>query len=514
MQVSINEYNIPSMESEEWENFIKSAETYINILSNSESYPDPFDKCIYCRQDLSKVTIQLIKIYRKLISAQEVIKLEETEEKIKEAITKLKEKNFVIKEEHFKSVKKRFETQDPNLFNEIKINLHNAEVNRQQIIENLSSLKWIELRNSFDNRLGSKILEIINTLKKEKEELTSDNKEREKNIILLKKEINEFQDRQELGKLKEDIIKYLNKIKWIDKAEKILNNLSTRPVTLLSKKVWESIVTDEFKTVFEEERFNFDAPKIDFNFPGEHGETKREKSIEGFANIDDFLSEGEQNAIALADFLAEISLLKDSFPIIFDDPVSSFDHIRRKKIAKRLVNESFKRQVIIFTHDLLFLSYLNEICEDQSDSYFFHWVEKDEEGLYGKICLNDCPILNSYKEKIKKVRESIGKAKQLSGSEREKEIMVGYGFLRAAYENFVIEKIFKKVVSRFEERVRMFSLKDVKFNPNALEEIQNKFEELSRFIDAHSHSDTSRSDPPSVEDLEEELEFINNFKYD
>jgi len=512
-KMQLNEYNIPSLESTEWEDFIESAEIYINILPNSDSYPEHTDKCIYCKQDLSKLAIQLILTYRKIISAHEVIKLEETREKIKESITKLKEKKFSLKEENFKSIKKRLEPQNSELYNEIKINLHNAEVNRQQIIDNLSGLEWNELKSSFDKRLEVRILEVIDTLKKEKEKLATDNKKREEKIILLTKEINELWDRQELVKRKEEIINYLNNIKWVNKAEKILSDISTRSVTLLSKKVWESIVTDEFKAKFDEERANFDAPKIDFDFPGEHGETKRGKSIEGFANIDDFLSEGEQNAIALADFLAEVSLSKNSFPIIFDDPVSSFDHIRRRKIAKRLVEESSKRQVIIFTHDILFLSYLNELCESKDDSYFFHWVERCDEGLYGKICLNDCPILDSYNAKIKKVKESIEKAKQLSGSEREKEIMMGFSFLRAAYENYVIEKIFKKVILRFEERVQMLNLNKIKFNPEALKEIRSKFIELSRFIEAHSHSDTGRYVQPSVEYLEKELEFINNYKY-
>jgi hypothetical protein len=40
--------------------------------------------------------------------------------------------------------------------------------------------------------------------------------------------------------------------------------------------------------------------------------------------------------------------------IVFDDPVSSLDHMRREQIARRLAREAKVRQVNVFTHDLAF----------------------------------------------------------------------------------------------------------------------------------------------------------------
>ncbi|MGA4814767.1 hypothetical protein ACPA9J_02630 [Pseudomonas aeruginosa] len=44
--------------------------------------------------------------------------------------------------------------------------------------------------------------------------------------------------------------------------------------------------------------------------------------------------------------------------VVFDDPVTSMDHVRKEAIAQRLVDEAAKRQVIVFTHDILFTNYL------------------------------------------------------------------------------------------------------------------------------------------------------------
>jgi wobble nucleotide-excising tRNase len=48
---------------------------------------------------------------------------------------------------------------------------------------------------------------------------------------------------------------------------------------------------------------------------------------------------------------------------VFDDPISSLDHKWRDKVAKRLVEEARVRQIIVFTHDLIFLNDIEEAAE-------------------------------------------------------------------------------------------------------------------------------------------------------
>jgi len=74
----------------------------------------------------------------------------------------------------------------------------------------------------------------------------------------------------------------------------------------------------------------------------------------------DILSEGEQRAVAIGSFLAEVGLSGGKGGIVFDDPVSSLDHRRRERLAKRLALEAAQRQVIVFTHDIYFLCLLAE----------------------------------------------------------------------------------------------------------------------------------------------------------
>src|SRR3546814_17098979 len=72
------------------------------------------------------------------------------------------------------------------------------------------------------------------------------------------------------------------------------------------------------------------------------------------------LSEGEQSCVALAAFLTELATAQHKSALVFDDPVTSLDHRWREKVADRLVEESATRQIIVFTHDMVFVNDLHD----------------------------------------------------------------------------------------------------------------------------------------------------------
>ncbi len=69
------------------------------------------------------------------------------------------------------------------------------------------------------------------------------------------------------------------------------------------------------------------------------------------------LSEGDKSAIALAFFLAKVYMSPriDEKIIVFDDPISSFDHSRRNSTINQLLKLASKaKQLIVLTHDIYF----------------------------------------------------------------------------------------------------------------------------------------------------------------
>lgn len=499
----LTEFEIPLQGTKEWDDFIRSAEEYIKKLPDNDKYPAVDCECIYCRQKLATSAVKLIKCYRSLLESKEEATLEEQESQIEKNAQILRDKSFSI--DHISDLEGVLNKTEVNLYIQIKAYCDKAEDLRSNLVDAFA--KKVETTYSFesDNNFVEKITNVIIKQAEAIEELEQGENERKKKINALDKEIKELTDRKTLFEKKNKIIEYVNDLKWVKAAKDLSRLTTTKPVTDLSKKVWETVVTDEFKNAFEEERKSLKAPSIEFVFPGEQGVQKRSKSLAGMKNIDAFLSEGEQKAIALADFFAELGLKKINTPVVFDDPVTSFDHVRRRLIAERLFNESNRRQVIIFTHDILFLSYLSECCKEDESSACIHWIEQCADGLSGKVNLNDCPLLDKHSMRIKRTEESIQKAKSLSGSTKEEEIMKGFSFLRCAYESFVIEIIFKKTIERWNERIRMHELKNIVYDDQLMAKVQNKFEELSRYIEAHTHSNAVRQDAPDENKLEQEL---------
>jgi hypothetical protein len=101
------------------------------------------------------------------------------------------------------------------------------------------------------------------------------------------------------------------------------------------------------------------------------------------------LSEGEHRCVALAAFTAELSTTESRSTIVFDDPVSSFDHMNREAMAARLAAEGKHRQVIVFTHDIAFLFLLNGACHDEGTHVGFRSITRGQD--FVGFCHQDAP---------------------------------------------------------------------------------------------------------------------------
>ncbi|HEX7884163.1 MAG TPA: AAA family ATPase, partial [Afipia sp.] len=116
------------------------------------------------------------------------------------------------------------------------------------------------------------------------------------------------------------------------------------------------------------------------------------------------LSEGEQRALALACFLAEVGGDTSRQGMIIDDPVSSLDHVRIRRVAARLVKEAATgRQIIIFTHNLLFFNEVVDAAAQASPAIPLvrNYINKSEAAGFGLISETDEPwIAQSVTKRI------------------------------------------------------------------------------------------------------------------
>lgn len=179
----------------------------------------------------------------------------------------------------------------------------------------------------------------------------------------------ELADRQWLGGIGADVLAEIERLKQIAALEAAQRDTVTNRITAKSTEIAQELVTDALRAQFAREVASFEIAGLAV-------ELRQQNSVQGIprfkvaltrkptAAVGQVLSEGEHRCVALAAFMAELATTENKSGIVFDDPVSSLDHMHREAVAKRLVAEAASRQVIVFTHDLAFLFELNRAADD------------------------------------------------------------------------------------------------------------------------------------------------------
>jgi energy-coupling factor transporter ATP-binding protein EcfA2 len=192
-----------------------------------------------------------------------------------------------------------------------------------------------------------------------REEDSSDDSEVRKRLQL---EHDELEIRQWINKHRAVITDQIARYTRLSILKGALNDTnSTTAITSKNSKLTKAVVEtpfcERFKAEVEALGLRTVSVKLE-NIGGKKGETKFglrfEKSTQ--LPVQEVASEGEQRCIALAAFLAELSQASHQSALVFDDPVCSLDHDHRWHVAVRLARESLTRQVIVFTHDTVFLN--------------------------------------------------------------------------------------------------------------------------------------------------------------
>jgi hypothetical protein len=206
--------------------------------------------------------------------------------------------------------------------------------------------------------------------------------------------------------------------------------------------------------------------------------------------------------VALADFLTEVALNPINAGIALDDPITSQDHERKNVIARRLVDEARKRQVVIFTHDLPFLNQIILYAESVGVEYQAHWIDRSADGAPGQITLNDVPATSKAYDTAERARWFFVEAQRATGTVRHDAIVKGMGALRRTIEEMVVKKLLKDVVPRWSDRVIVTALRKVAWDNSLVDEMVDMYEKLSSYIEGHSHTDEAMGAPPEIKDLE------------
>ena len=317
--------------------------------------------------------------------------------------------------------------------------------------------------------------------------------------------------RQVLNQLLPQIETFVRDLLWTKHASGApRSSLNTRPLTEKETDLFATVIAENYRGRLARECQALDCNlPVEFRTRGDRGQTVRSLSIKGGHSPEKILSEGEQRAVALADFLTEIALNPANAGIVLDDPVTSQDHQRKERVARRLVGEAKIRQVIIFTHDLVFLTMIAGAAADGGMEMLTHWVERDSDGRPGQVSLDDCPATTPQYRNTQKTAKTLTDAKSATGSRRLQLIQRGMGELRRTIEELVPYFLLKQVVNRWTDRIIVTGLKKVNWDARLIDEIIRTYEDISAYIEGHSHTEERAGAPPEPKDLEDMIARVN-----
>ncbi|WP_211293045.1 AAA family ATPase, partial [Xanthomonas cucurbitae] len=180
----------------------------------------------------------------------------------------------------------------------------------------------------------------------------------EKARAALQKQFGELDARVRLSQVKDAVVTAVAKLGHQAKLVKCLSAVKTNAISLKASELAEKVVSKELAEALNREfkELGVGTLHVSLQSRADRGKALHKLKLElpQSRSPGDILSEGEQRAVAIGAFLAEIGLNGGKGGIVFDDPVSSLDHRRRERVAKRLAIEAAQRQVIVFTHDIYF----------------------------------------------------------------------------------------------------------------------------------------------------------------
>lgn len=509
--LSLEKYNIVQVGSNEWREFVQAAKKYSTLIEENRkgtAYPSDKDTCLFCLRPLQETEAKLIESYWNLLKSEAGKELGRINNKIIEAEKRIKGLVSVKFDEgttYFGYIKQN----NSELAEKWKVVVSSTETTRKNAIVNFSNRNLELPMNSVDVSVNE-LNPIITILKASIEDLFQKNPSKE--LAELEVQIQFLTDKSLLSKLLEQVLAFVATHKWAAKAESSATAFNTKSITIKQGDLFTNHITDKYTEIFNNECKLLNAPKVvQIAQKNARGSTLRKLQVAGMV-ANSVLSEGEQRAISLADFLTEVQMNPYNKGVFFDDPVTSQDHHRREKIAERLVELALQKQVIVFTHDIAFFIRLKIAAETTATPYGFTTIRNI--GGNPGIISPDLPwIAQPVKQRIATLRDKLVRLKKIEQSGNEDEYLFAakswYGLLREGWERAVEERLFKGVVERFSLGVQTQKLKKVAISDELLDDIEKGMTESSSWI--HDAAAGLNPTPPDTNKAEADLNKLNDF---
>ena len=276
--------------------------------------------------------------------------------------------------------------------------------------------------------------------------------------------------RERLVERRQEVLDALVWHKTHGELEAAKTGISSNAITRRSKKVTEEVVSQGLLDDFADKlrRLGAGSLRVRLHPQARAGQLLHKLELDEAASATPpgkVLSEGERSVVGLAAFFAEIDLAPLASPIVLDDPVTSLDHARREHVVHHIYEQAQQRQVIVFTHDQVFVSELLDSFKNngQSQMVTHHVVNRAADA--GLVSEGPPWPLQKVNDRIKLLNQRCTDGQALwQANDRtayEDHAKRTLGLLRETWERAVEEVLLGGTVQRFSRQVRTLQLAGV-----------------------------------------------------
>ncbi|KJM65372.1 ATPase [Pluralibacter gergoviae] len=330
--------------------------------------------------------------------------------------------------------------------------------------------------------------------------------------------IQDLEDKKLFTSAKENILSEIKRRKMLSLYNNLSSSCQSTSITTLTSSIAKSGAIGNLQAAFRNElkKFGFQNLDVSTETRGSRGKQMLKLHLTGKSNgIMEVASEGEQKCVALASFLAELTVDDRKSAIIFDDPINSLDHKWRRKFADRIVEESLTRQVIVFTHDMPFLKMLEEASEEAKSKLNLISIAKygDTAGFPFPEPPWDAKNTQSRIGLLKNALPDLKKMEIAGDLKYEFQVKHTYNLMRETWERLVEEWLLRKVVERFARGVKTQSLKEIMNDVTSEDNdiISAAMSKCSTFMYGHDNAAGVAVDCPRYDEVEQDVANLDTY---
>jgi ABC-type multidrug transport system ATPase subunit len=299
-----------------------------------------------------------------------------------------------------------------------------------------------------------------------------------------------------------------------------IDETKTQVITQKSTAVTKAVVSQKLKQSFKDELVNLSFGHVEVELKelgGADGVFYHKLALTRAPGVDlpKVVSEGEQRCLSIAAFFAELSTADDPSGIVFDDPVSSLDYQWRQGVARRLVVEANTRQVIVFTHDFVFLLLLKQFAEELGVDQFDQHVRFLSKGA--GVCAEELPwVALPVNKKIGYLKTGWQAADKLSRDGHqdayEKDAKYIYGLMREAWERALEEVLLGGVVERYRPNVQTQQVSLIAdITPEDCNAVESAMTKCSKWLPGHDQAAAARAPIPGPAELNADIKALESW---